>query len=138
MSEQTGYTARCLCGAVKAEIVGKPLWVSHCHCPSCQKATSAAFATYVGFDTAAVRFTGDEPKFYKSSPGVKRRFCGGCGSPVSFEGEAWAGEIHLHAGFINETDDLHPESHVYVRSRKPWAKTDDGLPTFRMFPKDEG
>lgn len=117
--------------------MGDALWVSHCHCPSCQKATSAAFATYVGFDKAAVRFMGEEARLFKSSPGVERRFCHSCGSPVSFEGEAWPGEIHLHAGFINESDQLQPESHVYVRSRKPWAKTEDGLPTYRMFPRDD-
>ncbi|NVJ96705.1 MAG: GFA family protein [Alphaproteobacteria bacterium] len=137
MSEGVIHTASCLCGAVKAEIVTSPKWVAHCHCPSCQKATSAAFATYAGFDAAAVNFTAEAPKAYKSSPGVKRRFCPKCGSPVSFEGETWPGEIHLHTGFIDEADDLEPTGHVYTRTQKPWVKLADKLPTFEKFPRDE-
>lgn len=136
MTDGVIHNASCLCGAVKAEIVSKPKWVSHCHCPSCQKATSAAFATYAGFDAAAVQFTGDAPKMFKSSPGVKRRFCGRCGSPVSFEGETWPGEIHLHTGFLNDSDKLKPEGHVYTRTQKPWVKLADNLPTFDKFDGD--
>lgn len=136
MAESVIHSASCLCGAIKAEIAAPPKWVSHCHCPSCQKATSAAFATYAGFDASAVRFLGEEPRVYKSSPGVKRRFCGRCGSPVSFEGEAWPGEIHLHTGFVNESDALEPEGHIYTRTQKPWVKLADKLPTFDMFPRE--
>ena len=132
---ETNYTGRCLCGAVKVEIVAEPKWVGHCHCPSCQKATSAAFATYVDFDRAAVRFTADEPKLYKSSPGVKRRFCGACGSPVSFEGETWPGEIHLFALFLDQAAEFSPEGHTYTNTRMPWLKMEDGLPCFETFPK---
>jgi hypothetical protein len=136
MVMEPNYTGRCLCGAVKVEVVAEPIWVGNCHCPSCQKATSAAFATYAGFDATAVRFTGETPKLFKSSPGVKRRFCSGCGSPVSFEGEAWPGEIHLHAILLDQSDDLAPEGHSYVRSRKPWLKLDDHLPETDMFERD--
>jgi len=132
------FTGKCLCGAVKAEVYSQPKWVSHCHCPSCQKATAAAFATYAGFDATAVRFTEEAPKLFKSSPGVKRRFCPHCGTPVSFEGEAWPGEIHLHAGFINEADKLDPEAHCYVRAKRDWVELNDHLPTFDKFTKEDG
>ncbi len=136
MSEEVKYTGRCLCGAVKAEIVAAPKWSSHCHCPSCQKATSAAFATYVGFERVAVRFLADEPKMYRSSPGVKRRFCGACGSPVSFEGEAWPGEIHFHALFLDQAREFEPKAHIYVKTRMPWVELSDHLPTFRKFDEE--
>ena len=137
MSVDLNYTGRCLCGAIKVEVVMEPKWVSHCHCPSCQKATSAAFATYVGFDNTAVRFTGDTPKVFKSSPGVKRRFCDGCGSPVSFEGEAWPGEIHLHAVLLDQANEVEPQGHTFVKNQQPWIKLDDALPRADTFPRDE-
>jgi hypothetical protein len=27
----------CLCGGVRFEIAGRPLWMSHCHCSRCRK-----------------------------------------------------------------------------------------------------
>ncbi|WP_417461344.1 GFA family protein [Kordiimonas sp.] len=136
MSDDVKYNGRCLCGDVKVEIVAEPLWSSHCHCPSCQKATSAAFATYVGFDRTAVRFTAEEPKMYRSSPGVKRRFCGKCGSPVSFEGEEWPGEIHFHALFLEQAPVFEPEANIYVRSRMPWVELSQHLPKHDQFPDE--
>lgn len=137
MAVEPNFTGRCLCGAITIEVVVAPKWVSHCHCPSCQKATSAAFATYVGFDALGVRFTGDAPKVYKSSPGVKRRFCAGCGSPVSFEGEAWPGEIHLHAVLLDQSNEIEPEGHTFVKNQQPWVKLADELPRSETFPKDD-
>jgi len=131
------YSASCLCGAVKATVIGEPNWVGHCHCPSCQKATSAGFATYAGYDRSAVQFTENSPKVYKSSPGVKRRFCDACGSPVSFEGETWPDEIHLHLAFIDQSADFKPTGHTYVKTQMPWVHLDDGLVRFETFP-DKG
>ncbi|TNE62660.1 MAG: GFA family protein [Alphaproteobacteria bacterium] len=138
MSEKDGvhFTGRCLCGAVKMEAVADPLWVAHCHCPSCRKMTGAAFATYAGFDKSAVQFTG-EVKRFRSSPGVNRHFCPTCGAAISFEGEAWPGELHMHAGFIDQADKLVPDSHVYVRTELKWAHLDDGLERHETFPSEE-
>lgn len=133
MTREPNYTGRCLCGAVKVEVVAEPKWVGNCHCPSCQKATSAAFATYAGFDVTAVRFTEEAPKVIKSSPGVKRSFCEKCGSPVSFEGEAWPGEIHLHVNFLDQSNELKPQGHTYIRTQKAWLHLSDDLPRTDTF-----
>ena len=124
---------KCLCGKVTAEVTAPPLWVGHCHCPSCRKATSAAFATYAGFPVSHVHFRGAAPKAFRSSPGVWRRFCGECGSPVSFEGERWPDEIHLHVGFMDEPERFVPTGETYVSARLSWARlqaTLEGCDTF--------
>ncbi|MCK0068775.1 MULTISPECIES: GFA family protein [Kordiimonas] len=130
------YTGKCLCGAVHVEVYGKERWVGHCHCPSCQKATSAGFATYAGFAAEHVRFSGDTPKIFKSSASVKRSFCGTCGSSIAFEGEAWPDEIHLHVALFENASEFKPEGHAYVRTRMPWVHLDDGLITFETFPRN--
>lgn len=137
MSFEPDHTGKCLCGAVKLEVLGDPLWVGHCHCPSCQKATSAAFATYAGFNKASVRLTGDELTVFRSSPGVTRRFCNKCGSAISFEGEAWPDEIHLHMVLLDDAATFEPQGHTYVKTRLPWVHMQDGLPTHRTFGSDE-
>ncbi len=137
MSMEPDHLGKCLCGAVKIEVMGEPKWVGHCHCPSCQKATSAAFATYAGFDKASVLITGEELTVFRSSPGVTRRFCNKCGSAVSFEGEAWPDEIHLHMVLLDDAADFTPGGHTYVKNRQPWVHMQDGLPTHQTFGSDE-
>ncbi len=121
---------RCLCGQVRFVARGAPKWVAHCHCESCRRATSAAFATYVGYPAAAVAWTGTPPASYASSPGVERRFCPRCGSPMSFAGERWPGEIHLFAASFLEPAAFAPQVHVHAAEQLAWVHLDDGLPRY--------
>jgi len=121
-------TGRCLCGAVRFAAHGEPLWIAHCHCESCRRATSAAFATYVGYPVKAVAWTGAAPRTFASSPGVTRSFCANCGAPMSFAGERWPGEIHLFAASFDAPGELAPQVHVYAEEQLPWVHLDDGLP----------
>ncbi len=120
----------CRCGAVRFEARGEPLWVPHCHCASCRKATSAAFATYAGYGPEAVTWSGEAPKIHASSPGVERGFCPHCGSSLSYVSERWPGEIHLFACAFDAPGNLVPRAHVYVAERLPWVRLADGLPEF--------
>ena len=117
----------CLCGAVRFEATGKPLWVVHCHCESCRRATSAPMATYVGFRAAQVSWTGQAPKIFASSGGVERGFCARCGSPMCYVGERWPGEIHLFAASFEDPAALVPRAHVNVAEQIPWLRLADGL-----------
>ena len=56
------------------------------------------------------------------------RFCQDCGSPMSFAGERWPGEIHLFAASFDEPAAIAPQMHVYVEEQLPWVRLDDGLP----------
>lgn len=133
MTLEPDHTGKCLCGEVKIEVSGDALWVGHCHCPSCQKALGGAFATYAGFKKENVRLTGDTLTVFRSSPGVTRRFCSKCGSAISFEGEAWPDELHIHVALMKDAALFEPEGHTYVRNRLPWVHMDDGLPTHDKF-----
>lgn len=135
MNGEPDHVGKCLCGGVKIEAYGDPLWVGHCHCPSCQKATSAAFASYAGFKKENVRITGETLKTYRSSPGVTRSFCEKCGSAIYFEGEAWPDETHLHFALMEDAADFKPQGHTYVRTRLPWLHMQDGLPEQDTFSK---
>lgn len=136
MTDRVVHSGSCLCQAVSIEANGEPKWVSHCHCPSCQKAIGGAFATYAGFPAEAVRISGETLRIYSSSPGVKRKFCSACGSAISFEGEAWPGEIHLHLVLLDDADTFEPQDHSYVRAQRPWISLDDDLPQRDKLAKD--
>lgn len=118
----------CLCGRVRFAYEGEPLWVAHCHCESCRRATAAPFTTYVGVLDTAARFIGDTPRAYASSPGATRRFCGTCGSQVSFESDRWPGEVHFFAALLDDPQAVTPQAHVNCAEQLSWIALDDSLP----------
>jgi hypothetical protein len=129
-------SGRCLCGAVRFVAQGEPRWVAHCHCDSCRRATSAPLATYAGYASENVQWGGKTPASFESSPGVQRRFCARCGSPVSFAGERWPGEIHLFVPSFEDPGALAPRVHVHVGEQLPWLKLADGLPRYHTTAHD--
>ena len=131
-------SGRCSCGAVRFTAMSEPLWVAHCHCCNCRGVTGTAFATYAGYATEKVAWTGDAPSIYRSSPGVVRQFCGKCGTPLSFAGERWPGEIHLFVCTLDDPGALQPTGHVYVKEQMPWLHLADRLPRFHTVPSQGG
>jgi hypothetical protein len=121
-------TGQCLCGDIRFEAAGDPIWVSHCHCRSCRRNTGAAVATFVGFRRNQVTYTAGERRIFESSPGVRRGFCAHCGTPLTYEGDRFPAEIHLYLGTLDEPERFVAESHVHYEERVPWFDIADDLP----------
>jgi len=124
----TTFKGSCRCGAIRFEIEGEPKWIAHCHCADCRRATGAAVSTYVGSERERVKFLGGSPRVYRSSKGVKRSFCGECGSPIAYEGERWPSEVHFFVGLFERAGDLVPQGQVYESERLPWLHVVDEVP----------
>lgn len=116
----TKLKGSCQCGSIRFEVEGEPKWIAHCHCKDCRRATSAAVSTYVGCQRTNVTFVCGAPAVYKSSDGVRRTFCGKCGSPIAYEGERWADEIHFFIGLFEHPENLVPKGEAYEAERLPW------------------
>ena len=125
----TTFQGGCLCGAVRFEAAGLPITTNYCHCHSCRRQTGApvaGFATY-----ACDRFTWltAEPATYRSSPEVIRRFCGRCGTPLTYEASDRPAEIDIAIGTFDAPDQLPPPSHHgFFGERIAWFDTRDELP----------
>jgi hypothetical protein len=119
------HDGRCLCGAVRFTASGPAKWTAYCHCESCRRHTGAPVSAYAGFERGQVRFSGAEPAWFASSPGVRRGFCATCGSTLSFEGERWPGEIHLHVSAFDRPQDFAPTTHGYAEERIGWVHISD-------------
>ena len=126
----------CLCGTVRFEARGAPLWVAHCHCNSCRRTTASAFTTYAGYRPSDVVFTSGQPKRHRSSPGVTRGFCADCGTPLSYESERWPDEIHLFVCSFDDPDSLAPEAHVFTSESVTWLRLADHLPRHKATSSD--
>ncbi len=125
-----GFGGRCLCGQFRFRVHADPVWVGYCHCESCRRSTGAAVATFVGVAAEHFEITAGTRAHYESSPGVRRSFCPTCGTPLSYEGERFPGEVHLYVSVLDEPGKFEPQFHVYCAEALAWLAIDDDLPRF--------
>lgn len=118
---------RCLCGSVTFEVELPVLSVVNCHCESCRRQCSAPMTTYIGVTDGQWQWTGEEPKLFRSSPGVERTFCGTCGSPMSFRSQAMSGTMHFYVAAMADPEAFAPALYVAHEEKLCWFNSDDGL-----------
>lgn len=116
------------CGAVTVRAGGSPTIVVYCHCRDCRRSSGAPVSLFAGYSAEQVGLPRGEPKVYESSPGVRRSFCGRCGTPISFEDDRLPGETYLHVGVFEDPEAFEPEAHDWVSRRLRWFDVPDGLP----------
>jgi adenylate cyclase len=82
------------------------------------------------YKKTAVRFFGDEPKRYKSSPIAERAFCGNCGTTLFTEHYApdEAEYLPIRLATMDNPADFPPTMHYGVESQMPWLDINDDLP----------
>ncbi len=121
MADDT-HVGGCLCGAIRFVADGPAKWTSYCHCQSCRRHTGAPVSAYAGFESGKVRFTKGTPSRFASSPGVQRGFCATCGSTLTYEGDRWPTEIHLHVGAFDDPGPFAPTGHAFAGERLSWVQ----------------
>lgn len=118
----------CFCGAVRYDVTGAPREVSYCHCSMCRRTSGAPAVPWATYPATAVRFTRGTPAELRSSPPATRRFCGACGTPLTFfttEESAW---VDVTVCSLDHPAALPPDDHIWTDSRLPWFDVHDGLP----------
>ena len=61
-------TGGCLCGAVRYEASGVPVFAGHCHRRDCQRAMGAGHAFRMGMARSQVKVRGVTPMFSVTAP----------------------------------------------------------------------
>jgi len=131
------YTGGCLCGALRYEARGEPLWAGHCYCADCRKASGSGFIPFIGFSRAALRFSGQSLAYRsKAANGnvATRNSCPVCGGLV-FGGEVDASDsFTIYAGSLDDPSLFHPTTAIFTRGRPAWALVPPHLATFEGQP----
>ena len=120
---------RCLCGTVRFSF--DPAAVSSrslCHCESCRRATGAPVTAWFSVRDTAWRWSLGAPRLHASSPGVRRGFCGVCGTSLSYACDRHPGQTDLAAAALVDPAEFEPEAHVHWEERLPWLRISDELP----------
>ncbi len=128
----TKLQGSCLCGGVRYQINGPLTGALNCHCAMCRKAHGAAFRSRARVLARDFGFLQGEAlvKFYESSPGTHRGFCGVCGSPIFSKFDDDKSGYGLPLGGLDSDPGVKPELHVYVSNKAPWHDIADRLPKY--------
>jgi len=121
----------CLCGKVQYEIHGEMGFITHFHCPSCQKAHATAFSSVAAVQAGEFSFTSGESllKYYESSPGKKRWFCSNCGSQIYAKRDDQEHYI-WRMGTIDGDPGTRPTQHIFTRYKADWYHIHDDIPEY--------
>ena len=118
-----------MCGGLRYEASGKPLFTGYCHCRSCRHHSGAAVAGMLVYELEKVKFPVGNLSLYNSSPGIERGFCGHCGTSLTWKGH---GLISRLIGTLDDPDDHAPSLHWHYEDRSPWCDAGSDLPRVKM------
>jgi hypothetical protein len=131
-------TGGCLCGAVRYESTGDPVFSLQCHCRDCQRQTGSAYIAAMRVPAAGFRITKGAPKQYVSTSDggnrVTRAFCGDCGSPIYIQVSTRPDLVGLRVGTLDDPSEFHPEADIFVKSAQPWDHMNPALPKYDTYP----
>ena len=116
-------TGGCQCGRVRYEVSVDGDDAYLCHCRMCQRATGGVAAAFKNVLKADVRWLGDEPDWYASSPIAHRPFCATCGTPLGFAYPD-SPKMDLTVGSFDAPGRFRPTSHFGAESlHEAWLDT---------------
>ena len=133
MNEAEHHSGGCRCGAIRYHFSGTPVMVEYCHCDSCRKASGSVVASVAGFRREGFNLISGNPTYFESAPGVKRSFCGVCGSPLFYENEDYPDEIYVSLGSFDRLEELPPDRHDWTSDKIGWYRIGDDLPQYAQF-----
>jgi hypothetical protein len=133
MAEETAQCGGCLCGTVRYRVSGPSLWRAICHCETCARAAGSLLIAWAGFPSAKFELLTGQLSIYESSPGVRRGFCGRCGTTLTYQKDpnvlpGFADDVYIATRTLDDPSAYPPEEHVHYRERPAWLEMGDTLP----------
>ena len=131
-------TGGCLCGAVRYESEGDPVFSLQCHCRDCQRSSGTAYVAAMRVPAAGFRITKGLPRRYvgQSDAGneVARFFCGDCGSPLYIQVASRPDIVGLRVGTLDDPGEFRAEADIFVKSAQKWDHLNPSLPKYDTYP----
>ena len=134
MTEPAGermLTGKCLCGAVRYEVIDDFLYAANCHCSNCRRATGSAFKPFAGIEREKLRLAaGENGLLIFGDETGNDTHCAVCGS-LLYSVVRDGAYVHVTMGTLVDTPKIRPDKHIFVGSKAPWFEITDGLPQYR-------
>ncbi len=126
----TPVTGGCLCGRVRyqAEVFLHNGYI--CHCTICQRSTGQPAEITVLIKAGTLRYSGEEPKYFQSSPDGKRGFCAECGSRIVWQAiraeDDWLTNVTV--GSLDRPGEARMTGHICADTQLGWYDPCPELP----------
>lgn len=124
----------CLCGAVRYRVTGDPVHVTVCHCTHCQRNSGSAFSINCVFPRETLTLEGETSAYTDSGDtgaGVRRVFCGKCGTPIESQSSySYPRYVVIKGGTFDNPGHFVPENEVYCASALPWVLSGEDRPRY--------
>src|SRR5262245_38234545 len=117
----------CLCRSVRYLVTDAPLSSIICHCHSCHKASAAPSVAWLTFNVAKFELLSGQLRSFRSSPGVTRKFCAVCGSPITYESDRDLESIDVTTASLDDPNRFPPVREVWLEHRIAWEVTNETL-----------
>jgi hypothetical protein len=124
----TALEGGCLCGGIRYRTSGDPIAIVYCHCNSCRRASGAPVVAWAMWALDCFEFAAGKPGVYVSSPGVERRFCASCGTPLTYVADYMPDLVDVTVASFDNPRALAPQMHIWDSERVPWLALADRLP----------
>ena len=128
----------CLCGTVRYESSGEPLFSLQCHCRDCQRASGAPHVAAVRMPSASFRIVRGTPKRHvaraDSGNDVARVFCGDCGTPLYVQVSTRPDIVGIRVCTFDDPGWFRPEGNIFRKSVQPRDHRDPAVPGFEIYP----
>jgi hypothetical protein len=121
-------TGRCLCGATRYQCGPLLCAPTLCHCESCRRATGAHAVGWLTVSSGGFKYTAAKPRAFESSPGIRRTFCGQCGTPLTYTNTGRPAEVDVTIGSLDDPGLVVPADHVWMADAVTWDRPADGMP----------
>jgi hypothetical protein len=128
----------CLCGGVRFEIRGAPLWMSRCHCSRCRKSSGGTTVAVRARDFHFVAGADLVARYQPPPPyTLVRCFCRICGTPLG-EPETNPRGFPIAVAALDDDPLVRLALHEHVAEKAPWEELSDDLPKFPGHPPGFG
>jgi hypothetical protein len=121
----------CLCRAIRYRLNAEPLRRSLCHCRSCRLAAGAPTVAWIIMRATDVEFTAGQPRFFQSSPGIRRSFCGQCGTSLTWQREDQTETLDFTTATLDDPGAFPPDREIWTAHRIGWESLN---PSCRQYP----
>lgn len=130
-------TGGCACGAVRYELLSRPMFTHCCHCLDCQRQTGSAFVIngLIETDRIVVRSGQLVPVRVPTDSGQPHDIyrCAMCQTALwsDYGGRPWLRFVRI--GTLDEPHMVVPDVHIYTRSKQAWVGLPDAVPQFAEY-----
>lgn len=120
----------CYCGAIRYAADGPVFDGTLCHCNDCRRISGAPAVAWFSVRRSGLRFTQGAPAELRSSEHVRRGFCRGCGTMLTYRHDDTPDDIDITTCSLDHPELAPPRDHTFAASRVGWLQLADDLPRY--------